>query len=196
MLNLNYTIILGSQSPRRRELLKLLDIPFEMISLNTDESFPAHLQAHEIAEFLAEKKSYAYPLKDGELLITADTIVWVNDQVLNKPDNEQEAIRMLKILSNNVHSVYTGVCIRTDQHVIIFSDESKVYFKKLTEEEISYYVKRYHPLDKAGAYGVQEWIGAIGIHKIEGSYFNVMGLPIHLLYQHLKFFSHAQNTIL
>lgn len=191
MLKLNYNIILGSHSPRRKELLKLLNIPFTSLTLNADESFPAHLYAQEIAEFLAEKKSYAYSLKENELLITADTIVWINNTVLNKPNNEQEAIQMLKILSNNVHSVYTGICIRTAQHSVIFSDETKVYFKKLSDEEINYYVSNHQPLDKAGAYGVQEWIGAVGIYKIEGSYFNVMGLPIHLLYQHLKFFCNA-----
>lgn len=191
MLNLKYQVILGSHSPRRRELLKMLDIPFTAVSLNVDESFPADLQAEEIAEYLAEKKSILYALKENELLITADTIVWIDNRVLNKPDNIQEAKAMLRHLSGKVHSVYTGVCIRTVQHTFIFSDESKVYFKQLSEEEISYYINKYQPLDKAGAYGVQEWIGAVGIYKIEGSYFNVMGLPVHLVYQHLKLLNNA-----
>ncbi|GIV27737.1 MAG: Maf-like protein [Bacteroidia bacterium] len=191
MLQLKNKVILGSQSPRRRELMKLLDIPFECISLNADETFPFDLQAEEIAEYLAEKKSSLYTLKENELLITADTIVWINNQVLNKPKDIEEARRMLRLLSNNVHSVYTGVCIRTMNKKVVFSDEAKVYFKKLTEEEIDYYVEQYKPFDKAGAYGVQEWIGAVAISKIEGSYFNVMGLPVHLVYQHLKLFQHV-----
>jgi septum formation protein len=191
MLNLKYQVILGSHSPRRRELLKMLDIPFTAVSLNADENFPADLQAEEIAEYLAEKKSILYTLKENELLITADTIVWIDNKVLNKPNNIQEAKSMLRHLSGKMHSVYTGVCIRTIHHTFIFSDESKVYFKQLSEEEISYYVSKCEPLDKAGAYGVQEWIGAVGIYKIEGSYFNVMGLPVHLVYQHLKLLNNA-----
>lgn len=191
MLNLKYQVILGSHSPRRRELLKMLDIPFTAVSLNADESFPADLQAEEIAEYLAEKKSIVYALKENELLITADTIVWVDNRVINKPADIEEAKMMLKLLSGKMHSVYTGVCIRTIHHTLIFSDESKVYFKSLSDEEIAYYANKYQPLDKAGAYGVQEWIGAVGIHKIEGSYFNVMGLPVHLVYQHLKLFNNA-----
>lgn len=186
MLQLPYKIILGSQSPRRKEILSMLNMPFTNIHLNADESFPPNLYAQEIPEYLAEKKSLLYALKENELLITADTIVWINNTVLNKPTNLNEAKQMLKLLSNNVHSVYTGVCIKTPHHTFIFSDESKVYFKKLSDKEIDYYVETYKPLDKAGAYGVQEWLGAAAIYKIEGSYFNVMGLPIHLIYQHLK----------
>lgn len=191
MLKLKYKIILGSQSPRRRELMKMLDIPFESVSLNVDENFPYDLQAEEIAEYLAEKKSLGYSLKEDELLITADTIVWINHQVLNKPQDEEDAKRMLRVLSNNVHSVFTGVCLRTSNNKVVFSDETKVYFKHLTEEEIDYYVQYYQPFDKAGAYGVQEWMGAVAIAKIEGSYFNVMGLPVHLVYQHLKLFQYV-----
>ncbi len=191
MLKLKYKIILGSQSPRRRELMKMLDIPFESRSLNVDEIFPYDLQEEEIAEYLAEKKSFGYSLKENELLITVDTIVWINQQVFNKPKDVEDAKRMLRMLSNNVHSVFTGVCLRTFNNKVVFSDETKVYFKKLTEEEIDYYVRHYQPFDKAGAYGVQEWIGAVVISKIEGSYFNVMGLPVHLLYQHLKLFQYV-----
>lgn len=191
MLKLKYKIILGSQSPRRRELMKMLDIPFESVSLNVEENFLYDLQAEEIAEYLAEKKSFGYSLKENELLITADTIVWINHQVLNKPQDEEDAKRMLRMLSNNVHSVFTGVCIRTSNNKVVFSDETKVYFKSLTEEEMDYYVRHYQPFDKAGAYGVQEWIGAVAISKIEGSYFNVMGLPVHLVYQHLKLFQYV-----
>lgn len=188
MRTLPYKLILGSQSPRRQELLKLLDVPFTSLSLNADESYPQYLQAEEIAEYLAEKKSQFYTLKEDELLITADTIVWINNQILNKPQTLDEAKKMLHMLSNSTHSVFTGVCMRTKKHQIVFSDETKVYVKSLSEEEINYYVHTYKPLDKAGSYGVQEWIGAIAIFKIEGSYFNVMGLPVHLIYQHLKFF--------
>ncbi len=186
MLQPKYQIILGSHSPRRKELMKLLGIPFNAISLNTDETFPPHLQAEKIAEFLAEKKSLVYSLRDNELLITADTIVWINQQVLNKPADAEEAKKMLRRLSNNVHSVFTGVCIRTKHQKLIFSDESKVYIKWLSENEINYYIEKYQPLDKAGAYGVQEWLGATSITGIKGSYFNVMGLPVHLLYQYLQ----------
>lgn len=190
MINLKYNIILGSNSPRRKELLKMLNIPFTSINLNANEDFPQHLIAEEIAEYLAEKKSLLYHLKEKELLITADTIVWINNQVMNKPKDTHEAKSMLKILSANVHSVYTAVCIKTQYHAFIFSDESKVYFKKISDEEINYYVEKHQPLDKAGAYGVQEWIGATAITRIEGSYFNVMGLPVHLIYQHLKLLNH------
>lgn len=191
MLKIPYNILLGSQSPRRRELMKLLDIPFTSISLNADESFPNDLVAEEIAEYLAEKKSLMYSLKPNELLITADTIVWIDNQVLNKPSDAKEAITMLNHLSGKAHYVYTGVCIRTFLHKFVFSDATKVYFNSLSDKEIEYYVSRYKPYDKAGGYGVQEWIGAVAISKIEGSYFNVMGLPIHLVYQHLKFFENA-----
>lgn len=191
MLKFPYNILLGSQSPRRRELMKLLDIPYTAISLNADESFPNDLVAEEIAEYLAEKKSLMYSLKPNELLITADTIVWIDNQVLNKPANSQEAVAMLKRLSGKAHYVYTGVCIRTLLHKFVFSDATKVYFNSLSDKEIEYYVSRYEPYDKAGGYGVQEWIGAVAISKIEGSYFNVMGLPVHLVYQHLKFFENA-----
>lgn len=186
MFPLKYNIILGSASPRRKEILKMLDLPFIVMPLNAPEDFPPHLIAEEIAEYLAEKKATLYEPRENELLITADTIVWINNTILNKPANLNEAKQMLKLLSNNVHSVYTGVCIKTPYHTFIFSDESKVYFKELSDKEIDYYLEKYQPYDKAGSYGVQEWIGATAIYKIEGSYFNVMGLPIHLIYQHLK----------
>ncbi len=187
----NQKIILGSGSPRRKELLSLLDVKFKTISLNVNEDFPKELSKEKIVKYLCEKKSLAYSLKQNEILITADTIVWVNNKVLNKPHNVTEAKSMLKALSGVMHSVYTGVCIRSINQKVIFSDCSKVYFQKLSTQEVDYYIKKYKPFDKAGSYGVQEWLGAIGIAKIQGSYFNVMGLPVHLVYQHLKKFQNG-----
>lgn len=182
-----YKIILASKSPRRQYLLKELGLNFECRTKETDETFPEHLSKQEIPLFLANKKAedFKNELKQGELLITADTIVWINGKVLNKPCDEKEATEMLKMLSGKMHEVYTGVCLTTITKSKSFFSLTKVFFKTLTEEEISYYVKNYKPFDKAGAYGAQEWIGYIGIEKIEGSYFNVMGLPLKELYEQL-----------
>ncbi|MCQ2311294.1 MAG: Maf-like protein [Paludibacteraceae bacterium] len=182
-------IILGSQSPRRRELLAGLDIPFTAINIHADESYPSSLQKGDIPEYIACEKARAYScqLKEDELLITADTIVWLDGEVLGKPKNEQEACRMLHQLSGRTHQVYTGVCFMTAQGITErFSDQTDVTFKELTEEEIADYVQRYKPLDKAGAYGVQEWIGYIAVTGLKGSYFNVMGFPINRVYEVLK----------
>lgn len=184
----NYKVILASKSPRRQALLKGIDIDFTVMSKEVDESFPEGLDQNEIALFLADKKSEAFSeeLKDDRtILITADTIVWHQGHVLNKPVNEKDAKRMLNKLSGSVHEVITGVCIRTTQKKIHFHANSFVHFKKLTDEEIDYYLQHYKPYDKAGSYGVQEWIGYIGITHIEGSYFNVMGLPIQRVYEAL-----------
>ncbi len=182
-----YQIILGSNSPRRQELLKSLGFTFLNKPINADESFPADLQAEEICLYLAEKKAdaYAEDLQDDEILITADTIVWCEGKVFNKPANFVEGKKMLESLSGKMHEVFTGVCLKSGNKQTTFYDVSKVYFKKLKPEEIEYYLTNYIPYDKAGGYGVQDWLGYIGIDKIEGSFYNVMGLPVKELYEEL-----------
>ena len=182
-----YQIILGSNSPRRQELLKSLGFTFLNKPINADESFPADLQAEEICLYLAEKKADAYEddLKDDEILITADTIVWCEGKVFNKPANFVEGKKMLETLSGKMHEVFTAVCLKSANKQTTFYDVSKVYFKKLKPEEIEYYLTNYSPYDKAGGYGVQDWLGYIGIDKIEGSFYNVMGLPVKELYEEL-----------
>lgn len=189
MLKLNYQIILASNSPRRKELLSGLGLDYEVRTLpGIDESYPDTLQGEEIPVYISSKKASAYldALKDDELLITADTIVWLDGRVLGKPADEKEACQMLRDLSGKTHQVITGVTLATTTFQKSFASVSQVTFASLTEEEISYYVNHYHPMDKAGSYGVQEWIGFIGVERIEGSYFNVMGLPVQRLYRELK----------
>ncbi len=182
-----YQIILGSNSPRRQELLKSLGFDFLNKPINADESFPIDLLAEEIPLYLAEKKADAYPddLKETEILITADTIVWCEGKVFNKPENFVEGKKMLETLSGKMHEVFTGVCLKSGNKQTTFYDVSKVYFKKLKPEEIEYYLMNFKPYDKAGGYGVQDWLGYIGIDKIEGSFYNVMGLPVKELYEEL-----------
>ena len=182
-----YKLILASKSPRRQQLLKELGFYFEVYTKDVDESFSESLKAQEIPLYLCKKKADAFDkeLTDNTLVITADTIVWIGDKVLNKPENFDDAVRMLKLLSGKMHEVYTGVCLRSKQKIKTFYAVTKVYFKKLTQEEIEYYVTNYSPYDKAGSYGAQDWIGYIAIEKIEGSYFNVMGLPVKELYEEL-----------
>lgn len=189
MLKLNYQIILASNSPRRKELLSGLGLNYEVRTLpGIDESYPDTLQGEEIPVYISSKKASAYldALKDDELLITADTIVWLDGRVLGKPADEKEACQMLRDLSGKTHQVITGVTLATTTFQKSFASVSQVTFAPLSEEEISYYVNHYHPMDKAGSYGVQEWIGFIGVERIEGSYFNVMGLPVQRLYRELK----------
>lgn len=189
MLKLDYHIILASNSPRRRELLSGLGLDYEVRTLpGIDESYPDTLQGEEIPVYISSKKASAYldALKDNELLITADTIVWLDGRVLGKPADEDEARQMLRDISGKTHQVITGVTLATTTFQKSFASVSQVTFASLTEEEISYYVTHYHPMDKAGSYGVQEWIGFIGVERIEGSYFNVMGLPVQRLYNELK----------
>jgi septum formation protein len=182
-----YQIILGSNSPRRQELLKSLGFTFLNKPINADESFPIDLLAEEIALYLAEKKADAYTedLKETEILITADTIVWCEGKVFNKPANFIEGKKMLETLSGKMHEVFTAVCLKSGNKQTTFYDVSKVYFKKLKPEEIEYYLINFTPYDKAGGYGVQDWLGYIAIDKIEGSFYNVMGLPVKELYEEL-----------
>ena len=184
-----YHIILASNSPRRRELLAGLGLDFEVRVLpGIDEGYPADLQVGDIPLYISKEKANAYAgqLADDELLITADTIVWLDGKVLEKPADEADARRMLHELSGKTHQVFTGVSLTTTTKQVSFSCRSDVTFCTLTDDEINYYVDHYRPLDKAGAYGVQEWIGYVGVERIEGSFFNVVGLPVQRLYQAMK----------
>ena len=181
------SIILASNSPRRRELLRGLDIDFTVKVLpDIDESYPDSLPAEEVAEYISTKKAAAYQsLITDELVITADTIVVCQGQILGKPKDAQDARRMLQLLSGKTHKVITGVCLTTAHLQHHFSVSTLVTFKELTDEEINYYITHYKPFDKAGAYGIQEWIGHIGVTSLSGSYFNVMGLPVQRIYEAL-----------
>ena len=181
-------ILLASKSPRRRELLAALNIPFRIVNVCAEEGYPADLKEGDIPLFIARQKADAYrePLTEGEVLLTADTIVWLDGTVLGKPKDEEEAAEMLHRLSGKTHQVYTGVFLRTAKKECSFVSRSDVTFRELTEEEIHHYITNYHPLDKAGAYGIQEWIGYTGCVRIEGSFYNVMGLPTAALYDELK----------
>ena len=184
-----YHIILASNSPRRRELLSGLGVDYEVRTLpGVDESYPDTLSGEDIPVYISREKAAAYlsSIAPDELIITADTIVWLDGRVLGKPADEADACRMLRELSGRTHRVITGVTLSTAAFQKSFAVTSEVEFAPLTEEEITYYVDHYRPLDKAGAYGVQEWIGFIGVRRLSGSYFNVMGLPIQRLYQELK----------
>lgn len=185
------TIILGSKSPRRKELLEGLGISFETRTKEVEESFSNDLDQQKVAEFLAEKKANAFnsELTTGDIVITSDTVVLCENEILGKPKDTADAYKMLSKLSGKSHQVITGVCLKSIDKTITFSDTTRVWFKHLTSEEINYYIHNYKPFDKAGSYGIQEWIGYIGIEKIEGTYFNVMGLPVNLLYKKLYDFS-------
>lgn len=184
-----YRVILASASPRRKELLAGLDVDFEVRRLpDVDESFPPELQGGEIPLYISKKKADAYrpSMVADELVITADTIVWLDGAALGKPADEADARRMLRGMSGKTHSVFTGVTITTKAEQRSFVAQSDVTFAQLTDEEIDYYIAKYRPMDKAGSYGAQEWIGYIGMSNIVGSYFNVMGLPVQRLYSELK----------
>lgn len=182
----NYNIILASGSPRRQQFLRDLGIDFTIQVKDVEEVYPASLKRNEITDYLAGLKANAFTnLAENELVITSDTIVWLENAPLEKASNDQEAFEMLQKMSGKMHEVFTSVSIKSAYFQRIFHDTTKVFFKELSEEEIWYYIKNYQPFDKAGAYGIQEWIGFIGIEKIEGSYFNVMGLPVHKLYKEL-----------
>ena len=187
----SYKVILASNSPRRKELLSGLGIDFEVRTISgIDESYPHTLRGEDIPVFISGKKAEAYrqTMAENEMIITADTIVYDNGRVLGKPKGREEAIEMLHELSGHAHEVITGVTIAAKQKTVQFASTSKVFFASLTDEEIVYYVDNYKPFDKAGAYGIQEWIGYVAVTRIEGSYFNVMGLPIQRLYTELKQF--------
>ncbi|MBJ04727.1 MAG: septum formation protein Maf [Flavobacteriales bacterium] len=185
-LNTNNNIILGSKSPRRIELMKMMGIPFKVLKLNTNEDYPKSLSPIEVAIYLSKKKANNYLIKSKEILICADTVVYSGKNLLEKPNSINEAKKMLELISNSRHFVVTGVTIKTKNKMTSFYDRSIVYFKKLTKKEINYYIKNYNPFDKAGGYGIQEWIGLIGINKISGSFYNVMGLPTHRIYEKLN----------
>lgn len=182
-----FRIILASRSPRRQQLLSEMGLRFEVVKKDFDESYPEDLNGRGIAEYIAAKKadSFRNELKKDELVITADTIVWCNKKVLGKPADIEESVRILKEISGNSHEVITGVSVISNERETVFSESTRVTFDAMTDEEIRYYAKQYMPLDKAGAYGIQEWIGIIGCSYIEGSYFNVVGLPVQRLYREL-----------
>jgi len=190
MMYSDYKIILASKSPRRHELLAGLDLPFEVVIHEVDEVFPEGLSMEEIPVYLAKLKAVPFygELSENTLVITADTIVWIDGMVLGKPNDYEHACEMLRHLSGKKHVVVTGVCLTTKDKQVAFAATTDVYFKDLSDAEIDYYLKNYHPYDKAGSYGVQEWIGYIAIERIEGSYFNVMGLPVQRLYEELQKF--------
>jgi septum formation protein len=184
----DYRLILASRSPRRQQLLRQLGLKFDVVIREYEETYPEGLNGEEIARFIAHEKAASLKddISDNEIVIAADTIVWCNNKVLGKPLNRADATRILKEISGNTHEVITGVSLRSKTKELTFSESTKVTFETLTEEEIRYYIDEYKPYDKAGAYGIQEWIGYIGITMIEGSYFNVMGLPIQMIYAELK----------
>ncbi|MCX6303141.1 MAG: Maf-like protein [Bacteroidia bacterium] len=189
--NLNkYRIILASRSPRRQQLLKQLGLRFKVVIKDFDESYPENLSGEKIAIYLAGQKarSFRNEISDNEIVITADTIVWCNNQVLGKPADKEEARQMLRDLSGNTHEVITGVSLLSASKEKTFSVSTKVTFDNLSDEEIDYYIERFSPYDKAGAYGIQEWIGLAACSRIEGSYFNVVGLPVQRLYKELQLF--------
>ena len=182
-----YRLILASGSPRRQQFFKDLGLDFEIRLKEIDEIYPAELKAEQITNYLAALKASAYEgeLKAGEILVTSDTIVWHNNTALGKPKDEQNAFEILKSLSNATHEVITSVCFKTNEKEDVLHDVTKVTFKELSDAAINYYLENYKPYDKAGAYGIQEWIGFIGVSKIEGSYSNVMGLPTDKVYDYL-----------
>jgi septum formation protein len=186
-----WMVVLASNSPRRKELLAGLGMPFEVRVMDgIDESYPEDLPVSEVALYIAGKKADAYREKmaDDELIITADTVVIVDDEILGKPHDKADAIRMLKLISGRTHQVTTGVCLLSKKQESRFSVTTDVTFKTLSDEEINYYIDTYQPFDKAGAYGIQEWIGYIGVTGLNGSYYNVMGLPVQRIYTELKKF--------
>ncbi len=185
----NINLLLASKSPRRRQLLGDLGLPISFIDIDVDETITENVPAEERAEYLAKRKADAYgndKLASGQVLVTADTVVVMDSQVLGKPKSRQEAQSMLHRLSGKKHVVYTGMCLKTATKSISFTEATSVWFKHLSDSEIEYYIDTYKPFDKAGSYGIQEWIGMIGIEKIEGCFYNVMGLPVARFYEKLK----------
>ncbi|WP_281299220.1 Maf-like protein [Flavobacterium limnophilum] len=183
-----YKLILASGSPRRQQFFKDLDLDFEIRLKEIEEIFPPELKAEEITNYLAELKANAFEgeLQNDEILITSDTIVWHDNKALGKPKDEQDAFKILKSLSNATHEVITSVCFKTNVDVEVIYEVTQVTFNELSDEAIRYYIENYKPFDKAGAYGIQEWIGFVGVSKIEGSYANVMGMPTDKVYEYLS----------
>lgn len=182
-------ILLGSQSPRRQELLKGLDIDFSVVKIDSDESFPEELKREEITEHISENKAKAFEeLKPDEILITADTLVWLNNEVLGKPKDYEEAFKMICEMANTTHEVFTSVTLRSPEKILTFSETTEVTFDQFSKEEIHYYIDNFRPFDKAGAYGIQDWLGYAKISRINGCYYNVMGLPLRRLYMELLMF--------
>lgn len=187
-------LILASSSPRRQYLMKEAGFQFRIEKPEVEETWPDDLPLHQVARYLAEKKAEFFrPFMKEEIIVAADTVVIINDNIVNKPGDRAEAIEMLSRLSGQTHLVMTGVCIISREREESFDDTTRVTFQQLTREEIEHYVDNYKPYDKAGAYGAQDWIGMVAIRGIEGSYFNVMGLPVHLVYQHLKAWGNPKN---
>jgi septum formation protein len=181
-----YNVILASGSPRRQNFFQQLEIPFTIDVREVDEVYPDHLQGAEITDYLADLKSKAFTdLKENDLLVTSDTIVWFEGKAIGKPKDKEDAFKMLKSMSGKKHQVFTSVSIKGTNFQKIFHEETTVEFDDLSDEEIHYYLETYEPYDKAGSYGIQDWIGLIGVTNLEGSYFNVMGLPVHKLYKEL-----------
>lgn len=184
----NYKLILASGSPRRQQFFKDLNLDFEIRLKEVEETYPEHLKASEVTDFLARLKASAFHLQKNEILVTSDTIVWLDEKVLGKPKNYKDAFVILQKLSGNTHQVITSVCLKSSKKTKVFNTTTKVTFSELTHEMIQFYLKNYKPFDKAGAYGIQEWIGLVGIEKIEGSYTNVVGLPTQEFYKELLCF--------
>jgi septum formation protein len=192
----NYHYILASKSPRRQELLAQAGFNFDVITLDYEESFPSGLKGKEIAEYLSKEKAMQFrkgTVGPSDIIITADTVVWCNGQVLDKPSDHKTAFDILKVISGNTHEVITGVSLLSSSQLHTFSEITKVTFDILSDEEINFYIREYKPYDKAGAYGIQEWIGIVGNSHIDGSYFNVMGLPVNRLIKELRIFLSAND---
>lgn len=185
----NAKFLLASKSPRRRELLKSLEIDFEIVDIQSDENWPIELKREKITEFIALGKAEAYSgLKENEILIAADTIVWLDDQKIGKPKDEIDAFDMLSKLSERTHEVFSSVCVKSTDKTVVFSETTEVTFDPISEDEINFYIRNYNPLDKAGSYGIQDWLGLCKISGIKGDYYNVMGLPLRKLYSTLTDF--------
>ncbi|SRR5690554_1060996 len=184
----NYKLILASGSPRRQQFFRELNLDFEIRLKEVEETYPKHLKGSEVTDFLARLKADVFDLKENEILVTSDTIVWFDEKVLGKPKNYDEAFVILQKLSGNTHQVITSVCLKSAEKTKVFNVTTQVTFSELTQEMIRFYLDNYKPFDKAGAYGIQEWIGLVGIEKIEGSYTNVVGLPTEKFYKELVCF--------
>ena len=187
----HYNLLLGSKSPRRQDLLKALGLHYTLVDIDVDEVYPSHLQGADIARYLCELKADAFNtelLPENSILVTADTIVWLDGKYIGKPSGKEEAIEMLEKLSGQQHSVFSGICLKSSKRKVVFHAHTLVKFRELAMDEIQFYVNHHKPYDKAGSYGIQDWIGYIGISGIEGCYYNVMGFPVEMFYEELTKF--------